>query len=138
MNCYNDREKRWTLYKMLATLATVYPWKISKISSWVNENKYQLLIIKYKKGRKRRGKRKGLLTRKVANEPRNKFICPIRKYWGERQRYKYLTIHYPLGVGDSQETQEREGRSLGCHPCNHIFSDKWDPPGSPLQAALTA
>jgi hypothetical protein len=71
------------------------------------------LIIKHKKRGKKRGKRNDPLTRKVANEPRNKFICPTRKYWGERQRYKYLTIHHPLGVSDSQETQERNGDLLG-------------------------
>jgi hypothetical protein len=125
-------------YQKQRKVKAVYPWKISKISSWVNENKYQLVIIKHKKWGKRRGKRNGQLARRVANEPRNKFIYPTRKYWGERQRYKYLTIHYPLGVSDSQETQEREVRSLGCHPCDHIFSDKWDPPGSPSQATLTA
>jgi hypothetical protein len=95
------------------------------------------LIIKHKKRGKRKGKRKGPLIRKGANEPRNKFIYPTRKYQGERQRYKYLTIHHPFDVGDSQETQERREISwvslMGSH-----FSDKWDPPGSPLQTTLTA
>jgi hypothetical protein len=34
----------------------VYPWKISKLSSWVNENKYQLLIIKHKKEERERAR----------------------------------------------------------------------------------
>jgi hypothetical protein len=36
------------------------------------------------------------------------------------------------------ERLKREGRSLGCHPCDHVFSDKWDLPDSPTQVASTA
>jgi hypothetical protein len=42
--------------RSLVHSVNVYPWKISKISSRVNENKYQLLIIKHKKEERERAR----------------------------------------------------------------------------------
>jgi RNase H-fold protein (predicted Holliday junction resolvase) len=111
--------------------SAVYPWKISKISSWVNENKYQLLIIKHKKEERERARERAYWSEEVANELRSNFICPTRKFWTQNEEYKYPTILYPLGMSDSREDQERREISR-VSPCDYVFSDKWDPPGSPL------
>jgi hypothetical protein len=118
---------RWYRWR----LVPVYPWKISKINSWINENEYQLLIIKHKKGERERARERAHWSEKVANGLRSNFICPTRKFWAQNKEYKYPTILYPLGMSDSREDRERREISR-VSPCDYIFSDKWDPPSSPL------
>jgi hypothetical protein len=102
---------------------TVYSWKISR-----NKADEQLRIsINYHVHQ----------PEEFAAELRKKSICLTRKFWDKRQGYKYSTIHCPLNVGDSQETQERREISW-LSPMWLFFSDKRDPPDSPTQVASTA
>ena len=57
--------------------------------------------------------------------------------WAQSEEYKYPAILYPLSMCDTQEDRGREETSW-VSPCDFIFSDKWDPPGSPLQMNLIA
>jgi hypothetical protein len=109
----------------------VYPWKISKISSWVNENKYQLLIIKHKKEERERARERAHWSEEVAAWPRNKSINPTRKCQGERQRYKYSTTSYSFEVADPQEIPERGNLVMG-KPYDHIFFWQVGPTWQPL------
>jgi hypothetical protein len=88
-------------------------------------------MINHKKG-ERNAREKGHQPEEVTVELRNKSVCPTRKFWGKRQGYKYPTSNGTQGI------QERERDLLRCHLCDHFFSDKWDPPDSPTQAAATA
>jgi hypothetical protein len=118
--------------------ALVYPWNILKISSWVNENKYRILIIKRKRRRKRRGakERAHRSERSLMNSGATLFVPQ------GNTEHKIKGINTPPSSIHSAwvtaERIEREERSLGCHHVIIFFSDKWDPPGSPLQTALTA
>jgi hypothetical protein len=96
-----------------------------------------LSIIKYKKRKEESKEERDHQLEKVAVEFRSNLICPTRKFWAQNKGYKYPTILYPLGMSDNREDRERREISR-VSPCDYIFSDKWDPPGSPLQTALTA
>jgi hypothetical protein len=64
----------------------------------------------------------------VAAEFRSNPICPTRKFWTQSMRYKYPSIHCPLGVGDSWETQREREEISRVSPMKSYFSNKWVPP----------
>jgi hypothetical protein len=90
-----------------------------------------LSIIKYKKREEESKEERDHQPEEVATEFRSNLICPTRKFWAQNKGYKYPTILYPLGMSDSREDRERREISR-VSPCDYIFSDKWDPSGSPL------
>ena len=107
----------------------VYPWKISRMSRWINENK-----INDEKGKQ--GKRWPTDQKRSLLNPGMNPLVPQRNFGAWSEEYKYPTILYPLSMSDSREDRGREEISR-VSPCDYIFSDKWDPPGSPLKMALT-
>jgi hypothetical protein len=62
-------------------------------------------MINHKKRREKQ--ERGPTSQKKSLLNSGKVYLSHKEIWDKRQRYKHHTIHCPLGVGDSQETQER-------------------------------
>jgi hypothetical protein len=50
---------------------------------------------------------RGSTSQKKSLLSSEKVYLSHKEIWDKKEGYKYSTIHCPLGVGDSRETQER-------------------------------